>query len=375
MTAPVEVADLRARAKRVFDRDAREWAATGVDGAAIDVPLHPPTERLALADLEATRAWVERWRAVGRDGDVIVEWAGRSWARIGSQEVPVRAVVRGARAIARVAGETAAWNLLLARAAALRETLGESEDVRRALSSHARTIAALEEADFGRLLDVLVWLRDHPGSGRLVRELPIRGVHTKWIESRRGLVETLHRVGTGASGLGLREPAPLVRLRVLDPALAFGGLTDVSAPVDELAALPIRPVRVFVFENLATVLAMPDVQGGIAIHGGGHRVDLVARLPWAQRVAYWGDLDSHGFAILHRLRMHGVDATSALMDVETALAHRDLWGLDPEPNTAVLSSLTGEEKTTLQLLSAEGNVRLEQERIPWGYALDRLGLL
>lgn len=372
---PVEVADLRVRAKRLFDRDAREWAATGVDDVALDMPLHPPTERLALADLEAARAWVESWRAAAHDGDVVVEWAGRSWARIGSQAVPVRAAVRGATAIARIAGETDAWDLLVARAGALRELVGDSEEARRVLRSQARMIAALEEADFGRLVSVLGWLRDHPGSDRLIRELPIRGIHTKWIESRRGLVEKLHQVGTGASGLGLREPAPLVRLRALDPAFAFGGLLDVSAPVDELAALRIRPERVFVFENLATVLAMPDVPGGVVIHGGGHRVDLVARLPWAERVTYWGDLDSHGFAILHRLRMNGVDATSALMDRETALAHRDLWGLDPEPNTAVLPSLTREENATLQLLSAEGNARLEQERIPWGYALGRLGLL
>ena len=86
-------------------------------------------------------------------------------------------------------------------------------------------------------------------------------------------------------------------------------------PSTILRRLPIQPERVFVFENLATVLAMPDVPGAIAVHGGGHRVDLVARLPWAQRVTYWGDLDSHGFAILNRLRARGVDATSALMDI------------------------------------------------------------
>jgi hypothetical protein len=34
-----------------------------------------------------------------------------------------------------------------------------------------------------------------------------------------------------------------------------------------------------------------------------------------------------------------------------------------------------EERRALQeLSSAEGNVRLEQERIPWAYALSRLGI-
>ena len=54
--------------------------------------------------------------------------------------------------------------------------------------------------------------------------------------------------------------------------------------------------------------------------------------------------------------------------------HRDLWGTDPEPNVGVLELLTPGERATLQSLSAEGNIRLEQERIPWSYALARLGV-
>lgn len=374
MTAPVTVAELRARAKRMFDRDARAWAASGDSSAVLALPLHPPTERAALLDLDATRRWVEAWRAAGLGDDIDIQWSSRHWSRVGTQEVPERAIVRGGDAIARVAGEEAAWNLLANRLSALRSLAGDDENAQAVLRSQARAIAALESDDFLRLVDVLAWLRDNPASGRMVRELPIRGIHTKWIEARRGLVESLHRVITGADGLGLREPSPLMRMRFLDPALALGGLTDVSAPVDDLARLAIRPDRVYVFENLATVLAMPHVPGAVAIHGGGHRVDLVARLPFAQSVTYWGDLDSHGFAILHQLRARGVNATSVLMDTETLFAHEDLWVGDPEPNTAVFGHLTAEESTTLRLLSSEGNLRLEQERIPWEYAVARLGV-
>ncbi|WP_394279795.1 DUF3322 domain-containing protein [Microbacterium sp.] len=370
MTTFVTPTDVHARAKKLFDRDARMWAAEQQTDVVLDVPLRPPTEREALRDLERVREWVDAWRAVDDASGIELEWVVRNWSRIGSQEVPVRAVLRGAEAIARVAGETDGWRVLGARLDALREPI--EFDVGGVLRAHARAIADLDDDDFGRLVDVLAWLREHPGSGRLVRELPIRGIHTKWIETRRGLVESLHRAGTGALNLGLREPSPLVRLRVLDASLSFHGLTDVSAPVDDLGASQIRPERVFVFENLATVLAMPDMSGAVAIHGGGHRVDLVARLPWAQTVTYWGDLDSHGFAILNRLRARGVDATSALMEMATLFDHRDLWGIDPDPNVGVFDRLTRDERATLQSLSAEGNIRLEQERIPWDYALARL---
>ncbi len=354
----------------MFEREAREWAAAGRDDIVLDVPLHPPTERVALADLDAARRWVDDWRRCERSEAITLSWHTRTWSRVGSQAVPERLRLEGPAAIASFAGQDASWTRLSRRLRALRDLIGEEAVA--PLRMHARTIDELDDDDFARLCDVVSWLRAHPVSGRRVRELPIRGIHTKWIEKRHALLEALHRAGTGSSGLGLHEPDPLVRMRALDPALAVGGLTDVSAPVRDLAALDLRPERVFVFENLATVLAMPPVDGAIVVHGGGHRVGMLARVPWAQKVTYWGDLDSHGFAILHRLRASGVAATSVLMDAATAAAHRDLWGLDPEPNVAVLSLLTEEEKATLGFLSSAGNVRLEQERIPWDYALRAL---
>ena len=45
---------------------------------------------------------------------------------------------------------------------------------------------------------------------------------------------------------------------------------------------------------------------------------------------------------------------------------------DAEDDAA--TPLTPDERATLQSLSAEGNIRLEQERIPWSYALARLGV-
>lgn len=374
MTASVTVAALRDRARRLFEREARTWAVLGAESATLDAPLHPPTERAALADLDAARAWVASWQQAGHSWPIEISWAVRNWPRVGSQNVPERAVVRGAESIARLAGAQREWAVLTERLGVLGTMTGVRDDAPATLRFHARAVAALNDADFDRLIGVLAWLRNNPASGHRIRELPIRGIHTKWIEARRGLVEGLHRAITGAPGLGLREPQPLMRMRVLDPALALGSLTDISAPVSDLAALPLHPERVFVFENLATVLAMPNVPGAIVLDGGGHRVELVARLPWAQDVTYWGDLDSHGFGILHRLRSHGVRATSALMDTETLHEHRDLWVADPEPNVAVFGLLTAEEQRALRLLSAAGNVRLEQERIPWDYALQRLAL-
>lgn len=93
-------------------------------------------------------------------------------------------------------------------------------------------------------------------------------------------------------------------------------------------------------------------------------------LPWvlSRPVLYWGDLDSHGFAILNRVRSVGIDARSVLIDRGTLEAHRDLWVAEPAASRGELSHLTAAEQDVLAVLRAEGDVRLEQERIGWAYA-------
>lgn len=393
MPAPVTVDEARARAAKLVERDRRGWAAAGDGaGAACEIPLRPPNERAALADPRAAAEWAAAWRAVGGDG-VVVRWSSRSWPSMGRQEIPERVILTGADAIARFAGRGVAgdWARLRDRAQALRERLGtpggrggelgrardgaepESALVD-AIRRHGTAIDRLDDPDFALLLHVLCWLRENPSSGYRLRQVPIPGMHTKWLGARRALVEGLHAAVTGSVSLGLVGAPETVRVRFLDPSSRPGGLTDVTAPIQELAAMTIAPDTVLVFENLESVLALPDWPGAVAIHGAGYAVPVHA-IPWARRgrVVYWGDLDADGFAILHRLRAHGVEARSVLMDEETLLAYRDLWVPDPGGVARrALSTLTPAEQRTLDRIADEGGVRLEQERIPWSAALDAI---
>jgi hypothetical protein len=83
-------------------------------------------------------------------------------------------------------------------------------------------------------------------------------------------------------------------------------------------------------------------------------------------LVYWGDIDTHGFAILNRLRHRFGHARSMLMDRVTLLAHRGQWVTEPRPTAATLDLLDAEEAELYRDL-VEGalgpSVRLEQERI------------
>ncbi len=85
-------------------------------------------------------------------------------------------------------------------------------------------------------------------------------------------------------------------------------------------------------------------------------------------MVHWGDLDTHGFAILARLRGGLPHFCSFLMDRETLHRHRSLWVSEPEPSTGDLLRLTPGERRVFEelkekILEGKG-VRLEQERIP-----------
>src|SRR5699024_2065231 len=144
--------------------------------------------------------------------------------------------------------------------------------------------------------------------------------------------------------------------------------------ISQLSRLPVSPRLVFVFENLETVLAMPVWPSAVAVHGSGYAVDAVAQLAWigGARVIYWGDLDSHGFAILNRLRTHLPDVEPVVMHEPALRAHERLCEPQPKPSSGPVRELSGPEARARERIRAEGDVRLEQARIPWDTALARL---
>ena len=292
------------------------------------------------------------------------------------QTLPDRLALDDPAAAARFAGRAAHWSAAVRAVDRLRV---EWPAARSALDPAVRSVLTelvkLPAADLDRAVDVLRWLESHDTAGLWARQLPVRGVDTKWVESHQRLVNRLRGALGGAEDFEpLLQPPAYRRARFLDPALRPAGVTDLAVPDRELVALSVAPRRVLVLENLQTLLALPELPGTVAVHGSGYAPGDLARVPWLQsaRVQYWGDLDSHGLSILHRFRAAGIEASSVLMDAVTLAAHRDLCGTEPTPARGELPLLTPEEQRVLDLLRDGGDLRLEQERIGWAYALERL---
>jgi hypothetical protein len=370
----LDPASVSAQLKRRWRNGRGSWL-DGDGSWPLQLLLGVPTERETTRDLAGVRAWIEQWQQTQQPGELI--WTERQWPGLGRQRLPERLLLPDPAAVAGWVGEQSAWGMARQRAIQLRVDLGRAD---LSLGRHFDWLANATETDFGRLLSVLRWFADHPASGLYLRQLPIPGVDTKWIATHRARVLDLLRQRQGRDGdlhvlAGLRREPDLLRLRILDPALraAVAGLSDLSAPIEEIAALPLQPQHIFIVENLQTGLAMADLPGSVCFMARGYAVEAFAAIPWLRTrpCHYWGDLDSHGFAILNRLRHHLSNVRALLMDQGTLLAHQPLWQQEDKPTQTPLDRLTGAEQDVYQgLLSNRWGerVRLEQERIQWRYA-------
>jgi len=370
--------DIAAVVRRRWDDGALlRTHAAGAPLTPIEVPLRGPRPSQIGDDLNAVRDWIARLEAgsaSGRRYDLRRQTVGGR--QIGRNELPSRAVVSTldqAWALLGVGGAVRRFDEILAVAdghpAVLTWVLGHPH----------RALALYDELP--ALVAAYSWLDAHRGEGRYLREISAPGVDTKFTERHRAVLAAMLEVpATSAgflAGLGLRGKPELVRIR---PSAGLGVLPPVSelaVRATELAELAIQPSSAVVVENEITYLSVCVPAGGIVLWGKGFDVDKIGRLPWLAGVdvVYWGDLDTHGFAILDRLRAWLPQTRSVLMDRATLLRHRDHWVREDRPTKAALARLTHDEQELYADLVGDAfgdRVRLEQERIDWAWARARL---
>ena len=98
--------------------------------------------------------------------------------------------------------------------------------------------------------------------------------------------------------------------------------------------------------------------------------EALARAVWLHRcqLHYWGDIDTHGFAILDQLRSYFPHVASFLMDRETLLTHRLHWGEEPEPARRLPRLTAQEQRSTTTSDSVGFSPSYGWSRSAWGLA-------
>ncbi|MFD1556351.1 DUF3322 domain-containing protein [Paraburkholderia silviterrae] len=385
-------ADLRARLERRWARG--EWLRSLVDPGDDLFPLRlsltaPSSVELA-SQFESVRAWIAELAEMPH---VRIEWRELNHRILGAQRVPQVAWVDSLDDALALIGKR--------RDAARFERLIEITRIRQPMlvAWLAKSpMQALELADdWERLLAIVDWVGAHPRPGIFLRQMDVAGVDTKFVETRRGVLaqwldlvlspDAIDRDRTGvgqfATRYGFRDKPLRIRFRVLDERLgvvAGAPLADIALDAESFARVALPCKHVFITENETNFLAFPNVAQSIVLFGAGYGWEALEPARWLTGCAlhYWGDIDTHGFAILDQLRSRFAHVESFLMDRAALLAHEAFWGEEDDQVTRDLLRLKADEKALFDDLRdnrIRRGLRLEQERVGFGWVTAALRAL
>ena len=387
-TTPVE---LRAQVQKLWDRG--ELLAGLVTNESLfpkRLVLKGPTSGEMADRFEEVRTWISELRAMPHCRFVVREFKHRVF---GANVVPHEAWIDTIEDALAVIGKQRD----VVRFTALADvTRRRQPQLLRWLAK--RPIRALELSnEWSMLLEIVAWLQTHPRPGVYLRQVDIPDVHSKFIETHRGILTELLDVvlppavidptasGTSqfAKRYGFCDKPVRIRFRVLDPkhSLLSGALVqDVTLDAESFARLDPNIARVFITENEINFLAFPQVKDSLVIFGAGYGFEMLSKVEWLSRchIYYWGDIDTHGFAILDQLRSQFGNVESFLMDRNTLLAFETLWGEEEKQTQRDLPRLHPEERALYDDLRdnrIRKNLRLEQERISFGWLESALSAL
>lgn len=359
--------------------------AAGEPWTPVSLPVKAPDARELLDRLDEARQWLNRFQREASGFDI--EYKTVQGRQLGANRLPARVTANSLGQLAAVLGTTA-------EVCRFDELVAETESQVPALVPwlRANPMTALRNAAvWEQALAAVRWVATHDTVGLYVRQVDMEGVDTKFVERHHRLLDQLlravlpaERIGSAsgfAAKFGFATKPSYTRLRFLDPALELvPGLSELTARTEELLALTLDPERVFVVENEVTYLAFPAVPRSVVIFGSGFALAGLVRVnssSWLsdRQIVYWGDIDTHGFSILSRLRGVFPSVRSMLMDRQTLLAHRGQWVTEDAPTRQRLANLTPDEVTLYRDL-VEGtygdSVRFEQERVRFSLLGDAL---
>jgi len=361
------LADVRAAIRKKWDSG---WLltryASGEPWEPLFTSVRGPAAREIGERLADVQRWAREWAAA--PSMLRVEQKVVGGRQFGTNTIPARAWVdsyEDAWALMRTGREVRRFD-------ALRD--GTPERILPWLTAHP--MRALKSADeWSTLLAVVRWIDERQVTGMYLRQVDVPGVDTKFIESHRGILGDLLEAQLPAARVAVAETDFTARFGFLKKPgyVRFRGpcgqkFSELTVRADEFRMVPGGARRVFVVENEITYLAFPLPPDAIVVWGRGYAVDVLGPLGWLADldIVYWGDIDTHGFAILSRLRGTFPRVRSLLMDSATLLEHRSQWVTEPTPVAASLAGLTDAEAALYADLAAGtygSAVRLEQERV------------
>lgn len=354
------------------------------------LPCKGPNSTELADQFEDVREWIS---ALKNESRLRIEWRTFTHRILGCQQIPETLWVDRIDDVLAWLGTRQEWRKAVTLFEQTRATQPNLADWLRASPRNILRAIALHE-EWPRLLSVVSWLQQNPKPGIYLRQLDLPGVHSKWIETHRKILMDLldaalpttaiHANASGSRNLerryGFCEKPERVRLRFLDVNRAILPQSlgrDLTLTATAFCQLNPPVNQVFITENEINFLAFPDLPDSLILFGAGYGFDKLAGAAWLHncRLRYWGDIDTHGFAILNQLRSAFPHTESLCMDRDTLLTFETLWGHEPCPTRRDLPGLSPAECELYDDLRTDRlatQIRLEQEHISFAWLTSKL---
>ncbi|MDQ6958822.1 MAG: DUF3322 domain-containing protein [Mariprofundaceae bacterium] len=370
----------------------REWSnsvnlrgrLSGTRPFPIRISLKAPTAAQASQDIEHFRHFVLSWKNFSYP--YLLQWQQKKYHRLGEQQVPVALQLASMSQLIELLGPKAEarkqhWDKLM------RPVLNIDTCLSQVLLKHLAVVEEMTPDDTALLAQLIPQLEQGQGQGNYLRALPVQGVDTKFVESYQTLVadllDSLHDGAVKEQG-GLLEwldcceiPSGWLQVRPLcsHSQKQLAGLPLLQIDTRTLQQYPLPAVRILVVENKQSGYALPELDDTIAIFGGGRNTSWMQGQWLAHKsIAYWGDMDSWGLAMLSEARSWQPHVRALMMDEVTLLQHKIRMINEKESYKPLPEHLNeAEQQLFLRLREGHyGKTRLEQERLTSDYVSQQL---
>lgn len=337
----------------------------------MSISIAAPTPSEINGDIASVRTRLRAWRAVAT-GEVV--WGERRYRSLAEPlVVPSEWILRTPWEWIEA---TSDWDVIQEFKCLMNVLANVEADFHQVLVKHLNLVTRTSEQEVVAATSFASNVTPGIGDGKALRAISLNGIDSKFLERNRTLVSLLidERFGGAVSRDGLEA-----FLGVSD----YGGRWLLAVDLDG-HLLPYRKTRlldmdlgtsapaaanrVIVVENEQCHVQLPEkLPGTLVILGAGLNLQWL-RAEWLDDVAmaYWGDIDTWGLAMLANARQLRPDITPLLMSGEIfdGLAHEAAVVEPVVFDVNVPAYLTASEAALYHRLLDAGLGRLEQERVP-----------
>ncbi len=339
-------------------------------------------KRLSQKNIESDFNQINQWIKELKQLPFDIEFTSVSYRSLGEQSLPRSIIVTQEQFLAYL-GKKREFDKHIA---ILERSFSDFSQLKELFIKEPKLIMEYAEV-WDRLLMVCIYFVASPQPNLYIRELEIEGVDSKFIEQYKRVLDKLLETVLEPSfynaeitkmahygfekKYGLKYDLPTIRFRILDAKHYICGLDDLSLPLNLFEKLDLGCENVYITENKINGLSFPQKRDSMVIFGLGYGIESLKDVEWLQdkNIYYWGDIDTHGFAMLSQIRGYFPSTQSILMNHDTVMRFKHLAVVESKPFMGELANLTQEEQRVFEGLKSNlygEALRIEQERISLG---------